>query len=99
MMSRGVTSSASSYKRRGRPSRPSNTAQRAAVEVGAVEVQEVAQLAQQGAEAAGGVEVLHVTIAGRLQVHQHGGFFGQMVEAAEVHRHARAAGDGGQVDE
>jgi hypothetical protein len=59
-------------------------AQAPAVEVGAVEVQEVAQLAQQGTHAAGGVEVLHVTVAGRLQVHQHRGLFGQMVEAAEV---------------
>ena len=55
--------------------------ERAALDVDGVEVQQRLQLAQQRAHAAGGVEVLHVALADRLQVDQHRRLVGDLVEA------------------
>ena len=57
------------------------------------------QLAQQRAHAAGGVEVLHVALADRLEVDQHRRLVGDLVEARERDLDAEPAGDRGQVDD
>jgi hypothetical protein len=61
-------------------------------------MQQILQLPHQRAHAAGGEEILHVTVADRLQVHQHRRAVGQFIEPLERHRHAGAAGDRGQMD-
>ena len=71
--------------------------QRAALDVDRVEVQQRPQLAQQRAHAAGGVEVLHVALADRLEVDQHRRLVGERVEPLERQADAEPAGDGGQV--
>ena len=62
-------------------------------------MQQVAQLPHQREHAAGGVEILHVALAGGLQVHQDRGFLAQRVQPLEVDLHPDPAGDGGQVDQ
>ena len=62
--------------------------QRAALDVDGVEVQQRAQLAQHGAHAAGGVEILHVAVADRLEVDQHRRLVGERVEARRADRDA-----------
>ena len=51
------------------------------------------------ADAAGGEQVGHVVLAGRLEIDQDRRFVGQRVEALERHRGADAAGDGGEMDQ
>ena len=54
-------------------------------------MQRVAQFPQQRGHAAGGMEILHVAFAGRLQVDQHRRVVGERVEAVEIDRARRAA--------
>ncbi|MNS53029.1 hypothetical protein D3C72_857720 [compost metagenome] len=74
-------------------------AQRAAGHGHHVQVQVRAQFAQQRQHAAGIVEVFHVVLTRGLQVHQHGGFTADAVQARQVDVDTQAAGDGGQVDD
>ena len=55
-------------------------AQRRAVDREAIEVQQVLELAQDGADAAGGEEVFHVPLADRLQVDEDRRFVRDLVE-------------------
>ena len=71
--------------------------QGAALDIDRVEVQQRPQFAQQRAHAAGGMEVLHVALADRLQVDQHRRLVGDLVEALERDLDAEPAGDGGEV--
>ena len=60
-------------------------AQRFAGHGQAVEMQQRLQFAQHGADAAGGEQILHVMLAGRLQIDQHRRLIGELVEALERH--------------
>ena len=64
----------------------------------AVEVQQRLELAQQRAHAAGGEKILHIAVADRLEIDQHGRRIGEPVELCERNFHAGASGDGGEVD-
>src|SRR4030095_1599707 len=64
-----------------------------------VEVKKRFQLAKNGAHAAGGVEILHVTVANRLQIDEDGGLVRDFVEAFKRNPNAQASSDGGQVDD
>src|SRR5580692_3156628 len=45
------------------------------------------------------VEVLHVVIAGRLEIDEHGNFAAKLVEGLKIEGHAGAASDGREVYE
>ena len=73
-------------------------AERLAGHHSAVQMQQVFDLAQNGRHAAGRVQVFHVVLAGRLQVHQHGRGVAQFVEPLQIDFQTEAPGNRGKVD-
>ena len=71
----------------------------AAGDAGRIEIEQRLELAQEGGQAAGVVEMLHVVRAGRLEVEQHRDLAAQSIEDLEVDVHAGAAGYGRQVNQ
>ncbi len=63
------------------------------------QVQQVAQLPQQRGHAARGVEILHVTLAGRLQIHQHRRRIRQLIQPLQIDAHPTPPGDRRQMDQ
>ena len=57
------------------------------------------ELAEHGAETPGGVQVRHVVLAGRLQIHQNRRLVAQRVEAPQRDFDAHAPGHRGQMDD
>ena len=75
-------------------------AQRFARDGHAVEVEKRLQFAHHGADAASGVEILHVEfVADGFDGGEHGRRIGQLVEPVQVELDADAAGDGGEVND
>ena len=64
----------------------------------AVEIELIRQRAQHRHEPAGPVQILHVVLAGGLEIDQHRGLAAQPVEAVEVEIEAAAPGNGREMD-